>query len=316
MATTKKQYDPNDFTNQDQAMSKADVDAQDSRTRLWQSMNYTYGSQRDEIAKNYDKAISQQDNAMLARGMQRSSYGAQVRSGLMNDSIKAQNDNYAAQIADYQNRIGQIEQQEKEDERWERQYADQRADQQWSQNFQQSQFDYQKEQADKQMAYQQGRDAIEDAFRNKQFDTQVNQWKQEFDYNQKTNDQKIAFDIITAALAAGKDADDATLARAGISRAEYNSMKKAKSSGGGKKKTGDEDTGLTDSGLPATDSYLVKWGLLGNGTGATGQGGVDKLKATPTGNSTSSGSLFSKITNGSTSSDLAKQWANSKKTNK
>lgn len=271
MATTKKQYDPNDFTNQAQAMDQADVDAQDSRSRLWQSMNYTYGSQRDEIAKNYDKAISQQDNAMLARGMQRSSYGAQIRSGLMNDSIEAQNDNYAAQIADYQNRIGQIEQQEKEDERWERQYADQRADQQWSQNFQQSQFDYQKEQADKQMAYQQGRDAIEDAFRNKQFDTQVNQWKQEFDYNQKSNDQKIAFDIITAALAAGKDADDATLARAGISRAEYNSMKKKTGGGGGrKKKTGDEDANKETGAEGGDAGFLNDIDSFGKGNTNTG----------------------------------------------
>lgn len=280
MATTKKQYDPNDFTNQDQAMSKADVDSQDSKTRLWQSMNYTYGKQRDDIAKNYDKAISQQDNAMLARGMQRSSYGAQIRSGLMNDSIEAQNDNYAAQIADYQSRIGQLEQQEKEDERWERQYADQRADQQWSQNFQQSQFDYQKEQADKQFGYQQGRDAIEDAFRNKQFDTQVNQWKQEFDYNQKTNDQKIAFDILTAAIAAGKDADDATLARAGISRAEYNSMMKKKASGGGgRKKTGDEETG-DQTGAEGGDAGLLNdldsFGNGGTNAGSTTGAGAGK----------------------------------------
>ena len=39
MAITKKLDE--DFTNQAQAESQADVDAQDARTRLWQSMNRT-----------------------------------------------------------------------------------------------------------------------------------------------------------------------------------------------------------------------------------------------------------------------------------
>jgi len=369
----KKKYDPNDFTNQDQAMNQGDVNSQDAKTRLWQSLNYSYGKQRDESDKSFDRNISQQDNAALARGMGRSSYNEQIRANLLNDKTKAQNDIYAAQIADYQSRIGQLEQQEKEDERWERQYADQRADTAWNQGFQQSQLDWQKSQADQQMAYQKERDAIADAFNEKQFqanrsdtawnqnmqtqqfdwqknqaeqqlayqrerdaigdalnerqfqanredtawsqnmqsqqfdwqknqadqqlayqrerdavgdalnerqfqanraDTawsqnmqsqqfdwqrgqaeqqmayqkerdaiadaynerqwqaQQDQWRQEFDYNAKTNEQKIAFDIVTAALAAGNDADDATLAKAGISRAEYNSMKKKASSGG------------------------------------------------------------------------------------
>lgn len=227
----KKKYDPNDFTNQEQAMNQGDVDSQDAKTRLWQSLNYSYGKQREESDKSYDRNISQQDNAALARGMGRSSYAEQIRAGLLNDKTKAQNDIYAAQIADYQNRIGQIEQQELENQRYEQQYADQRADTAWSQNMQTQQFEYQKEQAAQQMAYQKERDAISDAFNEKQWQAQQDQWKQEFDYNSKSNDQKLAFDIVTAALSAGNDSDDATLARAGITRAEFNSMKK-KSSGG------------------------------------------------------------------------------------
>ena len=227
----KKKYDPNDFTNQEQAMNKENVDQQDAKTRLWQSMNYSYGKQRDESDKAYDRNISQQDNAALARGMGRSSYAEQIRASLLNDKAKAQNDSYAAQIADYQNRIGQIEQQELENQRYEQQYADQRADTAWSQNMQTQQFEYQKQQAAEQMAYQKERDAIADAYNERAWQAQQDQWKQEFDYNSKSNEQKMAFDIVTAALAAGNDADDATLARAGITRAEYNSMKKKASSG-------------------------------------------------------------------------------------
>ena len=40
-----------DYTNQPQATTQADVDAQDSRTRLWHSLNYSYGNQIRESDK-------------------------------------------------------------------------------------------------------------------------------------------------------------------------------------------------------------------------------------------------------------------------
>ena len=71
--TTKKVTDPNlDFTNQPQATSAADVNNQDARTRLWQSLDYSYGQQRKQTDKSYDQAYSQADRQALSRGMQRS----------------------------------------------------------------------------------------------------------------------------------------------------------------------------------------------------------------------------------------------------
>ena len=319
MANTKKTLEE-EFTKAPQAETVEDVNNQDARTRLWQSLNTTYSNQMDESDKAYDKSISQQNNAMLARGMGRSSYAAQVSANMFNDKNRARNKLGEALIADYQNRIGQIEAQEKEDERWERQFAAQeeqnawqrgfqeaeaarqqgnwekdyaanRADTAWSQNFQTSQFAYQQQRdkiADQQwqkqydeqlrqfnenMAYQRERANVSDAqwqktydenlrqfnaqmaqqeaqfkanydfqvseanrqqsnweiqqaFAEKQWQAQQDQWKQEYDYNKMSNDQKIAFSVITAALESGNDADDATLKRAGISRAEFNTMKK------------------------------------------------------------------------------------------
>jgi hypothetical protein len=83
-------------------------------------------------------------------------------------------------------------------------------------------------------AYSREQDALNRAFAEQQWQTQQEQWREEFNYNKMTNDQKIAFEVITAALAAGNDADDATLKRAGISRAEFNTMKqKAAATGTG-----------------------------------------------------------------------------------
>ena len=194
MATTKKtDLDP---TNQKQAVTAADVNDQDARTRLWQSLNYTYGKQREESDKQYAQAIAQADRQALGRGMQRSSYNAQTLANLRQKGIEANNDIAAAQIADYQNRIGQIEQQEKEDERWERQFAEgqrqynesiglqreqfeeNKANNAWSQGFQQAQAD--QSQANWQAQFNAGR---EDAAQ-----SQAN-WQTSFDYQQKQDAQ-------------------------------------------------------------------------------------------------------------------------------
>lgn len=109
MATTK------DVTKEKQAKTVQDVNEQDSRTRLWQSLNTTYGHQMDESDKAYDTAISKQDNAQLARGMGRSSYAGQIRANMLNDKVTARNKLGEDLIADYQNRIGDIEKQENEE---------------------------------------------------------------------------------------------------------------------------------------------------------------------------------------------------------
>ena len=163
-----------DYTNQPQAMTKEDVDQQDSRTRLWQSLDYGYGNKIKKSNEDYDNAISETDRQAQSRGMGRSSYNNQTMANLRDKKVEAANDIRSEQIADYQSRVGDIENQEKEDERWERQFAENqrqynenlafqqgeaqrqqanwekeyganRADTAWSQNFQTKQFGYQQE---------------------------------------------------------------------------------------------------------------------------------------------------------------------------
>lgn len=115
MANTKKVLEE-DFTKAPQAEAAEDVNNQDSKTRLWQSLSTAYGNQMEESDKAYDKSISQMNNAMQSRGMQRSSYAAQVAANMYNDKNKARNRIGEALIADYQNRIGDIEANEQENE--------------------------------------------------------------------------------------------------------------------------------------------------------------------------------------------------------
>lgn len=113
-----------DYTNQPQATTQEDVNNQDARTRLWQSLGYSYGRQREQSDKAYDQAYSQADRQALSRGMQRSSYNAQTLANINQQKIDAQNNIYANQIADYQNRLTELEQREQEADRWERQFAE------------------------------------------------------------------------------------------------------------------------------------------------------------------------------------------------
>jgi hypothetical protein len=103
-------------TVQPQAKTARDVNNQDARTRLWQSLNNTYSNQMEESDKAYDKAISQQDNAMLARGMGRSSYAGQIMANMQSDKVSARNKLGESLIADYQNRITDLEAKEQENE--------------------------------------------------------------------------------------------------------------------------------------------------------------------------------------------------------
>lgn len=180
MATKKLTID--DFTQQPQAKTAQDVNGQDARTRLWQSLDYAYGDQRRKSDQQYAQAVAQADRQALGRGMQRSSYNAQTLANLRQKGIEANNDITSAQIADYQNRIGQIEQQEKEDERWERQFAEQqrqynegmalnreqfeeqKQNTAWNQNFQQTQAD--QSQANWQSQFNAGREDAAQAQQN------------------------------------------------------------------------------------------------------------------------------------------------------
>ena len=423
MATVK------DVTKEKQAKTVQDVNNQDARTRLWQSLNTTYTNQMDESDKAYDKAISQQNNAMLARGMGRSSYAGQIAANMYDDKNRARNKIGEALIADYQNRISDIENQEKEDERWERQFAEtlkqnewqrgfqeaeaarqqgnwekdyaaNRADTAWSQNFQTSQFTYQQQRdkiADQQwqkeyneqlrqfnenMAYQKERAKVSDAqwektynenlrqfnaqmaqqeaqfkanlqfqqseaarqqgnweqeyaanradtawtqafqqseaarnqsnwqaeynanradtawsqafqqseaarnqsnfelqqaFAERQWEAQQEQWREQFDYSKMSDSQKLAYNYIVAAASNGGDVSDALLNQAGISRQDYNAMKaQAVASGGvagNKSNTNKDDTNTPAANPSATflnglNSFQT-WTTTGNKTSQT-----------------------------------------------
>ena len=172
-----------DPTIQRQATTQGDVDAQDTRTRLWQSLGYTYGNQIRESDKSYDQAIAEADRQALSRGMQRSSYNNQTLANLANQKIEAQNNIRAGQIAEYQKGIGDLEQQEEEKRRWE----------------------------------------IQQAFNERQFD-----------YQQKSDDQKIAYNYVMAMIEKGQRPSDDLLARAGLSTADVNTiLSNANKSGGG-----------------------------------------------------------------------------------
>lgn len=152
------------------ARTKQDVDNMTKQERLWDSLNHAYGQQREASDRSFDKAYSQADRQALSRGMQRSSYNAQNLAGINNQKIRAQNDIWNNQIADYENRLGTLEQQEAEAERWERQFNASREDAKWNRDFQQKQFDAGREDV-----------AWNRAFQQKQADTANQQWQLNFD---------------------------------------------------------------------------------------------------------------------------------------
>lgn len=288
------------------AKTKKDVDEMTNTDSLWDSLQHSYGKKAEDISKNYDKAIAQQDNAMLARGMQRSSYGAQTRANMLGEKNKAISANWDDMIADYENRRMQ-----EADKEWERAFQEK----QLAQN--QSQFEtnlaFQKEEnalgrafttsereatqaygtgeREAQQAYQSSENALNraqsqaqfeanlaeqktqnawnrafqeseaareqtntewtQAFQKEQFAAQQDQWKQEFNYQQKSDDQKIAASYAMQIIQQGGNPSDDLLARAGLSRNDANSMKAQVAAGGGgsyrPKTTPDEEPKTTTS---------------------------------------------------------------------
>lgn len=175
------------------AKTKKDVDEMSAKDRLYDSLSYSYGKKGEKISKEYDKAYSQADRQLLSRGMQRSSYGAQTLANVNQQRIDALNDNESALIADYENRLGDIEAREQEQANWQAQFDASREDAAWNKEYQTNQFNWQKEQADRNYNYQVGRDAVADQQWNKQFeanraDTAWNQAFQTQQYNDSRAD--------------------------------------------------------------------------------------------------------------------------------
>lgn len=192
------------------ARNQTDVNNMSARDRLWDSLNYSYGQKREESDKAYDRAISQQDRQLLSRGMQRSSYGMQTLGNLRQEQVDARNTIYDQQIADYENRLKDIE------------------DTEWQQNFQQKQFDEGVRQFDLNLGFQKERAAVGDQ-----------QWKAEFDEGVRQNNKGSAYNYVMSILQGGGSPSDELLAQAGLSRADAELIRaqavaaSAGSSGGG-----------------------------------------------------------------------------------
>jgi len=192
------------------AQTQQDVNNMTKQQRLWDSLNYTYGTQIDESNRSYAKAYSDADRQMLGRGMQRSSYGSQTLANINQQKLNAANNITSQKIADYENRLNTLEQQEQEQANWEKQ----------------------------------------------------------FEWQQKSADQQIALQFINNILAKGGTPSDELLARAGLSRADYDAMK-VQASGGGRYRgpgTKTDTDPETETGTPTTG--LAEWisKLFGNGT--------------------------------------------------
>jgi hypothetical protein len=256
------------------AKTKDEVNNMSRADRLWDSLSYSYGRKGDLLSKEYDKARSQADRQALSRGMQRSSYNNQVLANIDENRINALNDNQSALIADYENRLGDIEDKEwerdfqerqfaanREDAAWqqgfqEKQYADSRADTAWQQGFQEKQYSDSRNdtlwnQAFQEKQYDANRadTAWQQEFSQKQFDAQLAQWDKEFEYTKMSDEQKIAYNYVTAALANGQVPSDDLLARAGLTRADAELMAKQASgggSGGNPNKEATNPYGMTD----------------------------------------------------------------------
>jgi hypothetical protein len=274
------------------ARTKDDVDNMTARDRLWDSLNYSYGKKRENSDEQFRQAYSQADRQMLSRGMQRSSYGAQTLANIDKQRVDAQNDIYDNQIADYENRLYQLERDEKADDQWERQFAE--GQRQYNENlgFQRERAEAQDNQWQQSFNYQKGRDAEADRQWQKAFDAQQaqqaeqnRQWQQTFSYQQSrdtvsdqqwqkafdqsnTNtDRQLAASYIQAIIANGQDPTDELLARAGLSRADANAMKAQIAAGGGwsggsSGGGGSSNKSTTLTPPPASDGGLD--GLLNN----------------------------------------------------
>lgn len=290
-----------DVTKEKQALTNEDVNEQDSRTRLWQSLSTTYGQRTEDSNKAYDQNIAAADRAAQQRGMGRSSYNLQTMANLGKEKATAADRINQELIADYQNRLSDLEAQERQEafQREQFEYQKERndvADQQWQQQFGyqqerdkvgdtqwQAQFDYGKE-----------RDAKSDEQWQKQFDQSKDQWQQQFDYGKdrdkvsdeqwqksfdyqdKSNQQQIALQYLNNMLQNGGTPSDDLLKQAGISREDYNQMKKKQSGGGGrsstKKTTGDGDQSGDQNGNndPYAALYDLYKDLFGGGNGDNG----------------------------------------------
>lgn len=123
------------------ARNKQDADNMNVRDRLWDSLNYSYGKKREDSDKSFAKTFSQAVNQGIKTGTQRSSFKEQMLANINKQKLDAQNDIYDQQIADYENRMYQIDRDELEDAWRQKQFDENQRQHNENLAFQKSQAD-------------------------------------------------------------------------------------------------------------------------------------------------------------------------------
>ena len=149
-----KQYNPANYARggsynvpgKTSAVSANNFNPNDSKSRLWASLQTTYGNRIDQSNQQYDLNKAAADRAAGQRGMGRSSYNLATMANIDTEKAKAADRINAEMIADYNNQLTALEQREQEQANW------------------QAQFDAQQEQWKQQFNYQQKTDAQQIAF--------------------------------------------------------------------------------------------------------------------------------------------------------
>ena len=106
------------------ARTRTDVDNMSVRDRVWDTLTHSYGEKKKDSNQAFDKAYSQASRELMNRGMSRSSFGLQTLANVNKqraDAIAKIDDDL---IAEYENRLGQIEQQEADNAFREKQFAE------------------------------------------------------------------------------------------------------------------------------------------------------------------------------------------------
>lgn len=185
--------------NAQQAYDTSDLALQQQRAGIAD----TYNQQREQSAQNYRQAVSDSDRAMLQRGLQRSTYGAQLANGLRQKGIDAQQALWEAQgkaemNIDQQRALAaqqlaqQLQQYGNSEASEARKYARQLEEQDYERGLQGAQYQNQLFGQIYNALAQQEQNAQEQAWREKQFDYQKERdlatdekWNQEFQYGKE-----------------------------------------------------------------------------------------------------------------------------------
>ena len=217
-----------------------------------------YERQRQESDIAYAANKSAADRQALSRGMQRSSYNNQVLANIDTAAAKARQEISDREEEAAQQFGVQLASELRSQNQYEQQMNYQRERDAMSDYFTQSQLNLQRQQnaiqnqqADRAFNYQQSRDAVTDAFNNRAFEYQQSrdavsdalnernynyqlsrdavtdeQWNKTFDQNAKNSSQQIALQVVSTIAQNGGSVTDTLLKQAGLTRKDFNSMKK------------------------------------------------------------------------------------------